>query len=59
MRYLLQVSNFTVINVALRWGGFVPEGTLAFRLLVLQVCCSLLAFVVRYGLARLFFERVE
>lgn len=53
---LVECNNFTLINLALRVRGPTNEKHLTSFLLFLQVVCSVLAFAVRYLLARLFYD---
>ena len=50
-----QINNLTVINLMLVWSGPLHEASLTKRLLILQVFSSIVAFLIRYPLARLFF----
>lgn len=52
----MQVNNLTLINLVLKLCGPLHEQTLTFILLVIQVVCSGLAFLVRYQLAKLFYD---
>nr|CAG4637080.1 EOG090X07N9 [Ceriodaphnia reticulata]SVE72987.1 EOG090X07N9 [Ceriodaphnia reticulata] len=52
-----QATNCTLINFALKMLGPTHEKTLATELLVFQVLCSGIAFVIRYPLASLFYDR--
>jgi len=52
----VEVSNFTLINVFLRIFGPTHEETLTIYLLVFQMLCSGLAFVIRYRIALYFYE---
>ncbi|EFX85002.1 hypothetical protein DAPPUDRAFT_194239 [Daphnia pulex] len=49
-------TNCTLINLALKVVGPTHEKNLAAYLLALQVVCSMLAFVIRYPLASLFYD---
>lgn len=50
------LNNLTLINLVLLLLGPQQEGKLTFKLLMLQIACTGLAFVIRYPLADLFFE---
>lgn len=52
----VECNNFTLINLILVLKGRTHEGKLTAILLAVQVACSILAFVVRYGIARLFYD---
>ncbi|KZC14005.1 UDP-N-acetylglucosamine--dolichyl-phosphate N-acetylglucosaminephosphotransferase [Dufourea novaeangliae] len=49
-------NNFTLINFVLIITGPIKESTLTLILLLIQVFCSLLAFVIRYPLASIFYD---
>lgn len=49
-------SNFTLINLVLVWGGKQHEQSVTTVLLAIQVASSVVAFGIRYGLARLFYD---
>lgn len=49
-------SNFTLINLVLVWGGKQHEQWVTTVLLAIQVASSVVAFGIRYGLARLFYD---
>ncbi|XP_076749181.1 alg7 dolichyl-phosphate N-acetylglucosaminephosphotransferase isoform X1 [Xylocopa sonorina] len=49
-------NNFTLINFVLVKIGPMKESTLALTLLLIQVVSSLLAFIIRYPLASIFYE---
>ncbi|XP_076303176.1 alg7 dolichyl-phosphate N-acetylglucosaminephosphotransferase [Lasioglossum baleicum] len=49
-------NNFTLINFVLIKTGPLKESTLSIILLLIQVFCSLLAFVIRYPLASIFYD---
>ncbi|CAG0887663.1 unnamed protein product [Cyprideis torosa] len=51
-----QMINLTLINLVLHLFGPMTEEKLVMRLLLLQVLSSVFAFVVRYPLARLFYD---
>ena len=52
---MYQCTNCTVINLVLTWIGAVNEERLTVILLVVQIVCSAIAFVIRYPLASLFY----
>uniref|UniRef100_A0A023GE01 UDP-N-acetylglucosamine--dolichyl-phosphate N-acetylglucosaminephosphotransferase n=1 Tax=Amblyomma triste TaxID=251400 RepID=A0A023GE01_AMBTT len=52
----VECSNFTLINLVLVWGGKRHEQSLTTVLLAIQVASSMVAFGIRYGLARLFYD---
>lgn len=52
-------NNFTIINLAILLLGPIREDRLTNVLLVFQIFCSCIAFVIRYPLAGFFYERVE
>uniref|UniRef100_A0A023FTU9 UDP-N-acetylglucosamine--dolichyl-phosphate N-acetylglucosaminephosphotransferase n=1 Tax=Amblyomma parvum TaxID=251391 RepID=A0A023FTU9_AMBPA len=52
----VECSNFTLINLVLVWGGKRHEQSLTTVLLAIQVASSVVAFGIRYGLARLFYD---
>ncbi len=54
----VEMNNLTLINFLLKIFGPLHERTLTILLLTLQVLCSLLAFVIRYPLALLFYGEV-
>lgn len=54
----LEMNNLTLINFVLRLTGPMHERNLTVLMLVLQVICSLLAFVVRYPLAFIFYGEI-
>ena len=51
-----EMINLTLINFFLHFFGPMEEAVLVRRLLALQVFCSFAAFLVRYPLARLFYD---
>nr|CAG4636243.1 EOG090X07N9 [Eubosmina coregoni]SVE69850.1 EOG090X07N9 [Eubosmina coregoni] len=53
---MLESTNCTLINLALKLGGPTHEKNLANRLLLFQVFCSTIAFIIRYPLASLFYD---
>lgn len=55
----VRMSNMTIINYALYVCGPMREDRLTLTLLAVQVCCSLLALVVRYQLAGVFYDIVK
>ncbi|XP_064615364.1 UDP-N-acetylglucosamine--dolichyl-phosphate N-acetylglucosaminephosphotransferase-like isoform X2 [Liolophura sinensis] len=52
----VECSNFTVINLLLIFTGPKHERSVVLILLGFQVFCSVLAFLIRYQLARLFYD---
>ena len=52
----MECSNLTIINFAIKLLGPINEGTLTKVLLTLQLLCSIVALVIRYPLARLFYD---
>ena len=52
----MECSNLTIINLAIKILGPINEGTLTKFLLVVQVLCSIIALVIRYPLAKLFYD---
>ena len=54
----IKCNNLTTINFALKFLGPLHERTLTVMLLVLQVLCSCVAFLIRYQLAKLLFGEV-
>lgn len=52
----VECSNFTLINLVLVRGGKRHEQSLTTVLLAMQVASSLVAFGIRYGVARLFYD---
>lgn len=48
-------SNFTIINFYLIWMGPTKEDRLTFHLLILQVVCCMIAFIIRYQISKLFY----
>ncbi|CAJ0943591.1 unnamed protein product, partial [Mesorhabditis belari] len=54
----IRLNNFTVINLVLKFVGPVREGTLTKLLLLLQVFSSILAFIIRFFLARILYDVV-
>ena len=56
---VVQVSNFTIINYALYVCGPMHEASLTTLLLGVQVVCNVLALLVRYQLAGLFYDVVR
>ncbi|XP_076231475.1 alg7 dolichyl-phosphate N-acetylglucosaminephosphotransferase [Calliopsis andreniformis] len=53
---IVTCNNFTLINFILIKTGPMKESTLTIILLLIQVLCSLLAFVIRYPLASYFYD---
>ena len=56
---MVKVSNFTIINYALYVCGPMHEASLTALLLGVQVVCNVLALLVRYQLAGLFYDVVR
>lgn len=53
---IIECSNMTIINLALNMLGPMHEASLTIYLLIVQVCCSLLAFFIRYPLAWMVYD---
>lgn len=51
----VECSNMTIINLFIKLFGPTHEQTLTIRLLLLQISCSVVALVIRYPLAKLFY----
>lgn len=49
-------NNFTLINLVLLYFGPLHEAKLTIILLAIQFLCSLVAFVIRYPLASVFYD---
>lgn len=49
-------NNLTLINLYLMFSGPLPENLLVNKLLMLQIVCSILAFVIRYPVACIFYD---
>ncbi|KAB0798785.1 hypothetical protein PPYR_06665 [Photinus pyralis] len=49
-------NNFTLINLILLICGPLHEAKLTTVLMILQICCTCLAFLIRYPLAYLFYD---
>lgn len=49
-------NNFTLINLVLLFKGPLHEARLTTVLIYIQICCTCLAFVIRYPLAHLFYD---
>lgn len=49
-------NNFTLINFVLVVFGPVHEKVVTQMLMAVQVCCTMLAFVIRYPLASFFYD---
>lgn len=49
-------NNLTLINLYLMFSGPLPENKLVNKLLMLQIYCSILAFVIRYPVACIFYD---
>ena len=52
----MECSNLTIINLMIKVLGPINEGTLTKVLLGIQVLCSVIALVIRYPLAKLFYD---
>merc|ERR1711971_1271123 len=55
----VRVSNLTLINFMLYVLGPCREDVLCIRLLVFQACCSVLCFVIRFGLSGYLYDIVQ
>eukprot|EP00053_Salpingoeca_punica_P012362 m.110802 g.110802 ORF g.110802 m.110802 type:complete len:484 (+) comp15927_c0_seq1:248-1699(+) len=55
----VKLSNMTIINFVLLFTGPTHEKRLANHIMLIQVACSCLALLIRYPLAKVFFEVVE
>ncbi|XP_076179374.1 alg7 dolichyl-phosphate N-acetylglucosaminephosphotransferase [Ptiloglossa arizonensis] len=53
---IVTCNNFTLINIVLIKTGPLKESTLTRILLFFQIICSLLAFIIRYPLASIFYD---
>ncbi|XP_067127168.1 UDP-N-acetylglucosamine--dolichyl-phosphate N-acetylglucosaminephosphotransferase [Centruroides vittatus] len=53
---MVECSNFTLINYFIKVAGPIHERSLTSALLILQIVCSLFAFGIRYGLAKVFYD---
>lgn len=51
-----ECTNFTIINFALKVAGPTHERSLTVYLLTIQVLCTCVAFFIRYGLSKIFYE---
>ena len=49
-------NNLTLINLILLWLGPLKENYLAMAILVVQLCCSCIGFLIRYGLVYLVYN---
>jgi len=54
----IEINNFTLINLLLRLCGPTHEQRLTICILVIQIACSCLAFLIRYPLAKLFYGEI-
>ena len=54
----IEINNFTLINLLLRFFGPTHELKLTIYILVIQIACSCLAFLIRYPLAKLFYGEI-
>ena len=55
---LVEFNNLTIINLLLKFSGPTHEKNVTLVLLLFQVFCSLVAFMVRYPLAYLLFGEI-
>lgn len=55
----VRVSNLTLINFMLYILGPCREDVLCVRLLAFQACCSILCFVIRFGLSGFLYDTVQ
>lgn len=53
---LVTTNNFTLINFVLVWLGPTHEKRLTLYLLLIQLMCTCVAFLIRYPLAKYFYE---
>ncbi|MBW0531458.1 hypothetical protein O181_071173 [Austropuccinia psidii MF-1] len=53
---IMACSNLTLLNLILVWFGEMREDQLTISLLIVQTFCSLIGFLVRYGLSGLFYD---
>ena len=53
---MTQVNNLTLINLVLVYGGPTTEKNCALRVVKLQLICSCIGFLIRYGLATIIFS---
>ncbi|CAI6364993.1 unnamed protein product [Macrosiphum euphorbiae] len=53
---IIKCNNLTLINLCLLKMGPTNEKTLTITLLIVQLVCSLFAFIIRYPLASLFYD---
>lgn len=53
---LAECTNFTLINYLLKVAGPTHERSLTTYLLTIQVLCSCVAFFIRYGLSKVFYD---
>jgi len=54
----IEINNLTIINLTLRFCGPTHEKWLTVYILLFQVACSCLAFLIRYPLAKLFYGEI-
>lgn len=52
----VECGNLTVINLLLKYVGPMHERNLTLALLAIQMLCSIMAFVIRYQLVKLFYD---
>lgn len=53
---LISANNFTIINLTINLIGPTHEKKLTLYLIAFQICCSILAFVIRYPMAEFFYK---
>jgi len=51
-----EINNLTLINVFLLWSGPMHEERLTTYLLIFQGLCSIIAFIIRYGVVYYFYD---
>ncbi len=54
---ITEVTNLTLLSLLLNWLGPMREDQLVIRVILIQMLSSLVAFYIRYGLARLLFAK--
>lgn len=55
----VEMNNLTLINFILLQSGPTHERTLTIKVMGFQMVCSVVAFLIRYQAAKLFYHRVE
>jgi len=55
----IEVNNMTILNLILKFTGPVYEYQLTYFFVIIQIICSIVAFIVRFYIARLFYEVVN